>query len=348
MDAAPIRTPERDAFYDKLSAQSMAPLWEVLRKLLTREPVTAAVPHKWIYSEVRPFLMESGNLITAEEAERRVLILENPGLVGESRVTETLYAGLQLILPGEVAPAHRHSAAALRFIIEGEGAYTAVDGEKAYMTPGDFVLTPSWSWHDHGHEGGKPMVWLDGLDIPLVRFLGPIFAEGYSDNRYPTNRPPGHSYKRYGANMRPVGDRFDKKHSPIFSYPYGPTRDALSGLAAGSDPDPKRGFAMEYINPVTGGPAMPTMSAFMTYLPKGFATEVRRTTESQVFSVVEGSGRVIVDGKDGKPQTIAFGPKDHFVIPLWARHRFEVDEDTFLFSFTDGGVQQVLGLYREE
>lgn len=347
MEATVETTPERQAFYDDLSAGDMAPLWVVIRKLLTREPVTAAVPHVWRYDDVRPLILRSGELVTAEEAERRVLVLENPGLKGQSSITETLYAGLQLILPGEVAPAHRHSAAALRMIVEGEGAFTAVNGERAYMEPGDFIITPSWSWHDHGHEGAKPMVWLDGLDIPLVRFLGPIFAEGYGESQFPTNRPPGHSLTRYGANMRPVGDSFDKPHSPIFSYPYARTRDALTDLAKGEDPEPKRGYAMEYINPLTGGPVMPTMSTFMTHMPKGFKTEPRRTTEGQVYHVVEGTGRTVIETPDGK-QTIEWGPKDTFVVPLWRRHHLEADGDSFLFSFTDACVQQALGIYRED
>lgn len=346
MEAKPANTPEREAFYRDIGAQNLAPLWEVLRNLLTMAPKTAAVPHIWHYGDVRPHLLRAGELITAHEAERRVLVLENPGMKGESRITEMLYAGLQLILPGEVAPAHRHTASALRLIIEGEGAYTAVNGEKAPMAPGDLVLTPSWAWHDHGHEGKNPMVWLDGLDIPLIRFTGAMFAEGYGEEQFPTNRPAGHSNNRYGANMRPVGARHDKPYSPLFCYPYQATRDALLGLAAGEDPDPKRGYAMEYINPATGGPVMPTISAFMTYLPKGLATRVRRTTEGQVYSVVEGEGRVVIgEGSDRK--TLEFGPRDHFVVPIWAPHHFEAGSDCFLFSFTDGGVQRALGIYRD-
>ena len=148
MDHAPARTPEREAFYNELAPKNMAPLWEVLRALITREPATPCVPVLWRYDEVRPYLMRSGKLISAKEAERRVLILENPALKGKASITHTLYAGLQLILPGEVAPAHRHSQSALRFVLEGQGAFTAVDGERTYMSPGDFVITPSWTWHD--------------------------------------------------------------------------------------------------------------------------------------------------------------------------------------------------------
>ena len=150
--------PDRQAFYDRLSPESLAPLWERLHALVTRTPTSAAKPYHWNYDDVvRPFMMESGGLITAKEAERRVLILENPGLEGQSRITNSLFAGLQMILPGEVAPAHRHTPSALRFIIEGHGAYTAVEGERTIMEPGDFVITPPWTWHDHGNESDQAM-----------------------------------------------------------------------------------------------------------------------------------------------------------------------------------------------
>ncbi len=338
---------ERARYYERLSPLSLAPLWEVIHQLLAREPVTDAVPYRWHYEDVRPLLLESGGLISAEEAERRVLVLENPGLSGKSAITETLYAGLQLILPGEIAPAHRHTPSAFRFIVEGERAFTAVDGEKAYMAPGDLILTPNWAWHDHGHDGDAPMVWLDGLDIPLVRYLGPVFAEGYPDPQFPTNRPEGSSYARYGRNMRPVGDRYEGPSSPIFHYPFAASMQALESLAAYADPDAKRGWCMEYIDPTTGGPIMRTLSAFLTLLPEGFAGADRQTTEGQVFSCVEGEGRTFVAARDGAEQVLDWGPRDQFVIPPWVRHRHQTDGRAVLFSFTDGGVQRLLGLYRE-
>ena len=170
-------SPGREAYYETLSGHSLAPLWASLARLVPSEPKPAAQAFAWKYADVRPQLMEAGNLISAEEAERRVLVLENPALKGQSRITDTLYAGLQLILPGEVAPAHRHSQSALRFAIEGHGAYTAVNGERVAMEPGDFIITPAWTWHDHGSESDGPVVWLDGLDVPLVTFLHAGFRE---------------------------------------------------------------------------------------------------------------------------------------------------------------------------
>ncbi|GKT24409.1 hypothetical protein AVHM3334_14705 [Acidovorax sp. SUPP3334] len=95
---------ERQAYYDHIARHSMAPLWESLHSLVPREPRPQAVPAFWKYEDVRPLVMQAGDVISAEEAVRRVLILENPGLPGRASITSTLYAGLQLILPGEVAP----------------------------------------------------------------------------------------------------------------------------------------------------------------------------------------------------------------------------------------------------
>ena len=146
---------------------SMAPLWENLNHLLTPEPEVKSVPHLWDYSELRSLLLESGRHLCRRSRTPRPYVGE-PWLTRQLFNYRILYGGLQLIMPGEIAPAHRHSPAALRFIIEGSGAYTSVNGEKTFMEPGDFVITPSWTWHDHGHEGTEPVVWLDGLDIPWL------------------------------------------------------------------------------------------------------------------------------------------------------------------------------------
>src|SRR5205823_15014635 len=205
-------------FYDRIAPANLAPLWENLHRMVTPEPAPSCVPAIWHYRDVRPHLMESGKLITAQEATRRVLMLMNPGLGGEASITGSLFAGLQLIMPGEGAPAHRHSQSALRFIIEGHGAYTAVEGERTTMEPGDFVITPNWTWHDHGNEGDQPMVWLDGLDIPMVRMLDAVFAEPANADSQTVARPEGDSLARYGANMLPVDRHPTVKSSPVFNY----------------------------------------------------------------------------------------------------------------------------------
>ena len=249
-DTVVTQSSERQAFYDRIGEHSLAPLWERLHSMVTRTPVTPALPARWDYDGVvRPFLMQAGGLITAKEAERRVLILENPGLHGQTSITHSLFAGLQLIMPGEVAPAHRHSQSALRFIIEGHGAYTAVEGERTMMEPGDFVITPSWTWHDHGNDTDKPMVWLDGLDIPIVRLFDASFAEPANADSQTVTRPEGDSLARYGANMLPVDWHPTVKSSPVFNYPYTRSREALATLARNGDPDACHGHKLRYVNP---------------------------------------------------------------------------------------------------
>ena len=167
----PTESPERLTCYDRIRGDNLAPLWQVFSTLITTEPKSDCRSHIWRYKMLRDRLMEASNLISAKEAERQVLILENPGFAGEARITTSLFSGGQLVLPGEVAPAHRHSQSALRFIVEGSGDQTAVDGERTIMEEGDFVITPPWSWHDHGNDSDAPMIWLDGLNISLVRLF---------------------------------------------------------------------------------------------------------------------------------------------------------------------------------
>src|SRR5687767_15712962 len=186
----------REKLYRDMEPFNLTPLWEVLHSLVPPQPASPCVPALWKYEEVRPFLMRAGEAITAEEAVRRVLVLENPKLRGQSAITQSLYAGLQLILPGEVAPSHRHTQSALRFIVEGSGAFTAVDGERTTMHPGDFIITPSWTWHDHGNPGNDPVVWMDGLDIRIVQTFAAQFHEVFAEEVQPVSRSEGASVAR--------------------------------------------------------------------------------------------------------------------------------------------------------
>jgi gentisate 1,2-dioxygenase len=335
--------PEREAYYRRIAPAHLTPLWEMMSALVPRQPQSPCVPALWKYDAVRPWLMESGTLITAKEAIRRVLILENPGLSGQSAITNSLYAGWQLILPGEVAPSHRHSQTALRLIVEGVGAYTAVDGERVTMQPGDFIITPSWTWHDHGNPANAPVIWLDGLDIPLVRFLDAGFAEDYPQDEQEVVRPEGDAWLRYGNNLLPIAFRPRDATSPVFAYPYLRSRQSLLQLAKVDKPHVSHGHKMEFVNPATGGPAMPTMGAYIQRLPKGFSGRPYRSTDGTVFSVIEGSGRVEVKGT-----TLDFAARDAFVVPSWQAYALHAVEDCVLFSFSDRPVQRALGLWREE
>lgn len=336
----------RQEFYDRLAPHSMAPLWEVLKGLVPPEPSAKAVPHQWTYADVRPLLMESGGLLTAEEAERRVLVLENPSYPGESRTTATLYAGIQLIMPGEVAPAHRHTPSALRFLIEGEKGFTAVGGERTTMREGDFIITPAWAWHDHGNEGSEPVVWMDGLDIPMLGFYESIFMEGHNDMQQGIARPEGDALGRFGGNMLPVDGDEARRYgltTPIFNYPYERTREALVVSAQGEEPDPHMATTLRYANPVDGGWAMPTMSTWMTHVKAGQETAPIRSTDSMVMAVGEGTGQIAIGEK-----TFKFGPKDVVAIPGWQWRSIKASSDAFLFFFSDRVVHEKLGFFREE
>ncbi len=335
---------EREAFYARIGADNLAPLWEQLHNLVTKTPRSDCQAAHWSYKKVRPYLTEATELITAEEAERRVLILENPGLRGKAAITTSLYAGLQAILPGEVARAHRHSQAALRLILEGDGAYTSVNGEKTIMRRGDFVTTPSWTWHDHGNDTDTPMIWLDGLDVQLVALLDASFAESSTDDRQTLKRPVRDSILRYGNGLAPVDwTPTPNKASPLFCYPYERTCESLHGMKAAGEPDPHHGYKLRYINPLTGGAPMPTMGTYAQLLPKGFQGSPYRCSAGTVFAVLE--GRVEVTLSD---RTFIAEPNDVFVIPSWAAHSLRTGEDSVLFSFSDRPVQEALALWRED
>lgn len=342
---SPSRAQQLEAYYEELKQFSTAPLWTVLKSLLTPTPQPRAVPFIWRWNELRPYVYRAGELIGTEEAERRVVMLCNPGLDGAAAATATLYAGLQLILPGEIARSHRHSAAALRFIVEGHAAYTAVDGERTLMNPGDLVLTPSWTWHDHGNESPEPMVWLDGLDLPLVNNLDAMFFEEYPEEVQPVTKPQDGSQRKYALGaLVPTYEHHLGNYSPLLNYTWERTRAALVALAAQEAGSPHDGIIMEYVNPRTGGSVLPTMDCYAQLLPPGFQGRPSRRSASAVYHVVEGAGYTQVG-----EQRIPWQAKDTFCVPSWAPYQHvnaASGEPAVLFSFTDTPVLRALGLYR--
>lgn len=305
------------AFSAQISPLDLSPLWERKARLVPGSDCVSAV---WRYADLRPLLAQSAELITQQQAERRVLVLENPALRGTSFITHALYAGLQIILPGEVAASHRHSPSALRFVVEGEGAYTAVAGERIQMRPGDFVITPPWAWHDHGNEGSGPVVWLDGLDTPFAQFFGAHFRENHREAK-------PHALAVAGS---PLVFRLDD------------TCTRLRTLSQGQS-DPAHGHKLRYSPPAGGGHAFLTMSACMQLLPQGFRGRPYRATDGTVFNVAKGRCRIETGGRVHAVQA-----RDSFVVPPWEAYRFEADEDCFVFSFSDRAAQEALGYWREE
>jgi gentisate 1,2-dioxygenase len=213
------------------------------------------------------------------------------------------------------------------------------------MQPGDFVITPGWTWHHHGNEGSGPMVWLDGLDIPVLAFFGAQFREDHDQAEAEVVRPVGDALARYGSGLLPVGHRATTLNSPVFNYPWARTREALHALAKAGAPDPHTGHWMRYVNPLDGGWAMPTISTMVRLLPAGFATRPYRSTDGMVFVGVEGRGEIRVGA-----QTLTLGPRDIAVVPGWLAYTLHAAEgsDWALFAYSDRVMHEKLGFWREQ
>jgi gentisate 1,2-dioxygenase len=349
-DTAKTKTDQSDHqdYFDRIAEYGLTPLWQEFKSLMSPEPKVKSVPHCWHYAKIREFLVEASTLITSEDAERRVLLLENPGMPGTNNVTETLLSGIQMILPGELAPSHRHIPSDARLILEGvDGAYTTVNGERLQMDFGDFIITPNWTWHDHGNHGDKPVVWQDILDTPLANAIGPMFIENYPNFTHPRGQPDDDSIHRYGANMRPVGITPETTmFSPLLRYTYAQSRASVDALAAADEPDPHFGVKMEYINPGTGGAAMATITVCLQRLAAGFETRPYQSTESTLITCIEGSAQVRIGNGENK-LVFDFSERDIIVIPCWYPYSLKVNEDAYLFVSSDKVVQSKLGYWRE-
>jgi gentisate 1,2-dioxygenase len=344
MAAKPQTTSLREAFHERMHANHMYGLWE-LASQMTPQPQPKMIAHMWPWSLLESIIDESGEAVPVGD-ERRALQLFNPGLGGRWATTNNLIAAVQVLLPGEVARAHRHTPTAIRFIIEGTGAYTAVDGERVYMAPGDLILTPSWSWHDHGNETKERVVWMDGLDIPLIASLEAMFFQFYSAPQVPATRAANASKQLHGhTHLSPTWVKERPKSSPLLLYSWDRTWEALNAVRQheGSRFD---GIALEYRHPQTGGSVMPTMGCWAQLLRPGERTHAHRHTGSAVYHVVQGQGETIIDGR-----RFAWRKGDILALPPWALHEHantSKSEDAVLFSIQDTPVLEALGLYYEE
>ena len=311
---------------------------------MPQAPQSKAVPHAWRWSDLRAEALHMGE--TVHNTERRVVRLGNPGTAPRVATTNTLFAGVQIVMPGELARAHRHTQAALRFVIESKGGYTVVDGDRVPMLPGDLILTPNMTWHDHANTTDAPMIWLDGLDAPMIGLLEAEFYEEYPDAVQPVSEASDVGLKKYGGRgLLPRWERHNRAHSPLMHYPWDEARATLLKLSDDADASPTDGVLLEYTNPLTGGSVMPTLACHVQLLRPGERTQAHRHTSSVIYHVVEGSGYSIVGG-----QRLDWGEKDVVCVPIWAAHEHVNDsnEPAMLFSFTDAPVFKALDLYREQ
>ncbi|MDX3895008.1 cupin domain-containing protein [Pusillimonas sp.] len=341
-------TPELLAYYEELDTLKTGALWTVANKIEPWFPQSSSVPVLWRYNDLRDHVLRSIDLVSPEKAGRRVVYLNNPGRQDVAAAVGWLYSGLQAMNPGELASAHNHSASALRFIMEGSGAYTIVDGHKMTLGANDFVLTPNGTWHEHGvSEDGSPCIWQDGLDIPLINALEANFYTVHPDlNQAVTYAVDDSTATWAGTGLAPADDKWEHGYSPLLKYEWEPTYEALCRYARVTDGSPFDGVLMNYINPKTGGPVMQTIGASMQMLRPGEHTKAHRHTGSFIYQVAKGKGFSIING-----QRFDWQERDIFCVPSWTFHEHanaSQSEDACLFCFNDLPVMKSLGLYREE
>jgi gentisate 1,2-dioxygenase len=336
---------EREALADELARFGVRVAQPDDPPLFTPQPVSSMRPFHWKATDLDVLLEKIGDRLKLEKGgQRRTLRLTNPGL--PYGTTPTFWASIQYILPGEVASAHRHAATALRFIMQGTGADTIVDGEQYVINEGDLVLTPSWTWHDHEHKGDKPMVWLDVLDISLVRSLHATFFQGAKEPRQTPHAISDKSYRQFGSGlMRPANVSARPGPSPVLAYSKAVAEQALQ-QAVGLEPDPFDDTLLEYQNPSTGGPALPTIGTALQMLRPGFRGKPHRHTGSAVYYVVRGSGTTRI-----AEETFQWSRGDFIALPPWSVHEHangSASSEAVLFQVNDLPVLKSLGLYREE
>ncbi len=350
----------KESIAERAASNSFVGLWEIVQQVEGAQLQKGFVPYLWKWDVLKPLMDEVSANITLEDADRRVVIMSNPGARHKHHSTNTLYLSCSIYNPGETAPVHRHTSNASRFVLHGDGGYTVIEGEKCPMSRGDLILTPAGTWHDHGNEGSEPVIWVDVLDLPLVENLAVSkFEFDYSevdDQGAPkpasvqtVSLPVGHSYNLYGAGgLIPAfidHKRGQSAGTPMFIYRWADAKAALQRLRD-MEGSPYDGIILEYVNPVNGKAVTTTTAFFVQMLRPGERTQAHRQTASFAYCCLEGHGRTFVGDT-----VLEWGPNDMFVIPNWMPHRHEnlsSTEDAFLYSVSDAPTMQKLDLYREE
>lgn len=329
-----------DEFCEALAAKDLQPLWTQASELMPARPYPATQAWLWKWSSVLPLAEKAGELVTIDQGgDRRVLALANPGLSGLPFTSSTLWGAVQYLGPHEHALAHRHTPSALRFVMEGEGVWTTVDGDACDMSAGDLILTPSWTWHDHTNGSDQPMTWFDGLDLPLTVALESVFFERHPEGMQRVTGPHNSSASRFGPGTVPRNSRPAPHTSPLLLYRWQDTDRSLASLSADDQPM----ASLQFVNPLTGGSVMPTLGCEMHRIQPHRRTRPYRKVGSSVYVVFRGSGFSVVDG-----QRFDWGENDMFVTPSWSVVEHEAAEPADLFAITDKPVLDALHLFRED
>ncbi len=347
LTAPVVAKPTEEEFYASADANFLPAIWKHASWMVPFTPVVDAQPYVWPYEVVREHLIQAGELPIQGVEDIRILILNNPGLADMKTPTRNVYAAMQLVKPGEVASPHRHTQSALRFILEGAGSFTTVEGDRFYHDLYDLVITPPWTWHDHGNPTDQPAIWMEGLDITLIRALDVSFFD-LGPYQFPAIKPDI-SVSKYGNGaMIPAWQRpTETKGTPMLIYKWAETYQALKELAAADiEQSPYDDVAMIYTNPENGGPVLPTIGCIAQMLRPGIHTKAHRHTTSAVYNVVAGSGYSIINGI-----RLDWKKGDTIALPPWSWHEHvngSETEEALLFSVTDHPLLESLGLYREE
>ncbi len=360
--SAASRSEARVELSQDAAALNLMEFWEERADLELLQPRRGAVPCLWRWKDIEPRLYRAAEIVPLEEAERRALLFSNPGLAPRPFMTNTIFGAYSLYNPGEQAPVHRHTPSASRMLLEGEGAYTTVEGEKCEMHRGDLILTPNGTWHDHGNDGDAPIIWMDVLDLPLVENLNStMFEFDYSESDAQSNTgepvsrttqsiryPADHSQNAYGAGgLKPIfldhSRGANGRHSPMFVYRAENTREQLERLRD-YDGSPYDGIIVEFCDPATGAEVMPTLSYTAQLLRPREHTSSHRHNANAIYCVMEGSGYTEIEGT-----RLEWSRNDAFCVPAWMWHEHvNGNGDAVLYSVTDTPTLKKLALYREE
>jgi len=299
-------------------------------------------PYLWKWSEIYEGLMAATKIVPMDDTGRRTIQLRNPSM-GE-RMSNTIHMSVQCVMPGEIAEAHRHNAAAVRFVIQGSpDAATVVNGEPLLMETGDFITTPNWSWHDHYNNSDHPIIWLDGLDVRLVN-MAKMLGEGFKTRSQEFTKPAGYSARTLG-HVKPSWLKAEEQPPP-FRYSWKDTYETLNALKESeNEGDPFDGLHLTYTNPMTGGATLPTFACELQMLTPNLKTKAHKHLSTTIYQVFKGKGTTVVDG-----EPLEWNEGDIFVVPPWSTHHHEnrSNEDSVLYSMDDWPAMKALALYREE
>jgi gentisate 1,2-dioxygenase len=339
------QTDRLEELYRDMTRNNLIPLWQLEAKIMGLVPSPETQAWLWRWDEIYGIAQRAGDLIPVDRGgDRRAIALANPGQHGLPYATSTIWAAVQWLNGREIAPAHRHTSQAIRFIIDGAGSYSTVEGDKVFLERGDLVLTPPWTWHDHGSESDERAIWMDALDIPLNNYLDGSFFEPHPDERQVVDKHLNGSVLKYGVGqLRPAWEQPTTTYSPLMAYKWADTERALMNLAQVAS-DPYDDVALEYTNPQTGLPVMRSFACSIQMLRPGVHTSAHRHTGSWVYLAFEGSGATVIDGV-----RFDWSAGDMFVLPSWAAHEHinASDHDrAILFAVHDTPLIRYVDKYR--